>query len=361
MAQISLSGIDKYFGRCHALRDVSVEIEEGEFFSFLGPSGSGKTTVLKTISGTETPDRGQLRIDGKDRLLAASALRPNYMAFLDNAVFPNLSVDQNIGLGLRQSGLDRVAITRAVADAAEMVGLDRFGACTAHGLSSEQRLHVALARALILKPGVLLLDDPIGTLDKKSRARMQSDLRRLQRQIGITFILGTRDPEEALLLSDRVAVMFDGEISQLASPQSLYHQPNSRRVGEFVGRMNVIRGRLDAYGARLIADIPGLGRIPIDADFLPAGQKAGPCTFGLRPESMSLVVTGGLPTGKYVDGVVVKRRSHGDTTQYDLLLDGADKPVSCAMRDIPDQPVLEPGDRSRLAWEPGGLIVLGDS
>lgn len=361
MAQISLSGIDKYFGRCHALRDVSVEIEKGEFFSLLGPSGSGKTTLLKTISGVEVPDRGQVRIDGKETLLPASVVRPGNMVFLDNAIFAHLSLTENIGFGLQQSGLDRVAKARVVGDAMETVGLEKFGACTSHGLSEEERLRVALARALVLKPAVLLLDDPIGAPDKKSRARMQTDLRRLQRQIGITFIMSTRDPEEALMLSDRVAVMFDGEIAQLASPQSLYHQPNSRRVGEFVGRMNLIRGRLDADGARLIADIPGLGRMPIDSDFLPAGQKAGPCTFGLRPEAMSLVVTGGLPTGKFVDGVVLERSCHDDTTQYELLLDGADKPVRCAMQDLPDQPVLKPGDRSRLAWEPGGLIVLGDS
>ncbi|OSP55544.1 ABC transporter ATP-binding protein [Pseudoruegeria sp. SK021] len=358
MALISLSGIDKYYGTYHALRDISLEIEGGEFFSLLGPSGCGKTTLLRTIAGFETPDKGVLTIDGRDMARVSANRRPTNMVFQSYAIFPHLTVAQNVGFGLRRSDLTKAEKAREVGAALEMVGLGGYGARAAHALSGGQRQRVALARALILKPKVLLLDEPLSALDKKMREQMQSELRQLQRQVGITFVLVTHDQEEALIMSDRIAVMFEGEIAQLATPQDLYLRPNSRRVGEFIGMMNLIPGRMDRDGSQMIGDIPGLGRLPIVPDLLTDGQGPGDCTFGIRPESMSLVFNGELPTGKFVDGTVVERAYYGDMTYYEVLLDGGTAPVTCSMKNLVSRPVLDAGARTRLAWEPGALIVF---
>lgn len=361
MALISLSGIDKYYGAYHALRNVSVEIEAGEFFSLLGPSGCGKTTLLRTIAGFEEPDAGHLHIDGRDMMQVPANKRPTNMVFQSYAIFPHLSVAENVGFGLRKSPLSRAEKVTAVGEALEMVGLGGYGARAAHALSGGQRQRVALARALILKPKVLLLDEPLSALDKKMREQMQGELRRLQRQVGITFVLVTHDQEEALILSDRIAVMFEGEIVQLDTPQTLYRRPNSRRVGEFIGMMNLLQGRLEQDGATFLADIPGLGRFAVARDLLPDGQGPGAAAFGVRPESLSLVFSGESPSGSHLEGVIAERAYYGDMTYYEVLLDGATMPVTCSMKNLISRPVLDRGVRTWVVWDPGALIVFGNS
>ncbi|WP_193141077.1 ABC transporter ATP-binding protein [Meridianimarinicoccus sp. MJW13] len=362
MALISLQGINKYYGDYHALRDINLEIAEGEFFSLLGPSGCGKTTLLRSIAGFEMPENGVLAIDGQDMAGVGPNRRPTNMVFQSYAIFPHLTVAQNVGFGLRKSPMPRADKTRAVEEALEMVGLGGYGPRAAHALSGGQRQRVALARALILKPKVLLLDEPLSALDKKLREQMQTELRRLQRQVGITFILVTHDQEEALIMSDRIAVMFEGAIAQVDTPEGLYLRPNSRKVGEFIGMMNLLPGALRQDGAHLLADIPGLGAVALPRDFLPDGAAPGPMTFGLRPESMSVLFTSSeLPTGKFVDGVVEDRAYYGDMTYYEIALQGRQAPVTCSMKNMISRPVLSRGDAIRLAWEPGALIPFAET
>jgi len=225
MSLISIENVHKHYGDYHALRDINLEVGQGEFFSLLGPSGCGKTTLLRTIAGFEDVSSGQVRIGGASMIGVPANQRPTNMVFQSYAIFPHMSVAENVGFGLRKSSLSGAEKAAAVGEALEMVGLSGFGARAAHALSGGQRQRVALARALILKPKVLLLDEPLSALDKKMREQMQSELRRLQRQVGITFILVTHDQEEALIMSDRIAVMFDGKIAQLDPPQQLYTRP----------------------------------------------------------------------------------------------------------------------------------------
>jgi len=216
---ISLRGVQKYYGDYHALRGIDLDIRAGEFFSLLGPSGCGKTTLLRAIAGFEEIGEGGLTIDGKDMKDVPANERPTNMVFQSYAIFPHLSVAQNVGFGLRRDPRSKEAKAKAVAESLDMVGLGGFGARAAHALSGGQRQRVALARALILQPKVLLLDEPLSALDKKMREQMQVELIKLQRNVGITFILVTHDQEEALVMSDRIAVMFEAPSDRWPTPR----------------------------------------------------------------------------------------------------------------------------------------------
>ncbi|MEO1704682.1 MAG: ABC transporter ATP-binding protein, partial [Pseudomonadota bacterium] len=256
---IELSQIEKYYGEYHALRDVSLNIAEGEFFSLLGPSGCGKTTLLRTIAGFEDASSGILKLDGQDMGGVPPNKRPTNMVFQSYAIFPHLNVAENVAFGLRKRGLSAGEKEAKVTEALAMVGLDGYGTRAAHALSGGQRQRVALARALVLQPKVLLLDEPLSALDKKMREQMQGELRRLQRQVGITFILVTHDQEEALIMSDRIAVMFEGQIAQVAAPQDLYRRPKTRQVADFIGVMNFLPAEARTEGASIKVEIAGLG------------------------------------------------------------------------------------------------------
>lgn len=353
---IALQGVHKYYGDYHALRGIDARIGHGEFFSLLGPSGCGKTTLLRAIAGFEDISSGHVVIDGREMEGVPPNRRPTNMVFQSYAIFPHLSVAENVGFGLRRSTLGAEEKRRAVGEALEMVGLSGFGARAAHALSGGQRQRVALARALILKPKVLLLDEPLSALDKKMREQMQSELRRLQRQVGITFVLVTHDQEEALIMSDRIAVMFEGEIAQLATPQALYRRPASRRVGAFIGMMNFLPAEVAGQsGAGLTVEVPGLGRADLGADQCPEGRGHA---IGLRPESLTILFDG-QAAERVAEGVIEDRTYYGDMTYYDIRLDGAPGVVSVSMRNMPGRRVLEAGDRARLAWDPAAMVLFG--
>lgn len=357
MSIISLQQVEKFYGDYHALRGIEAEIAEGEFFSLLGPSGCGKTTLLRTIAGFETVSSGRVIIAGQDMDGVPANKRPTNMVFQSYAIFPHLSVAQNVGFGLRKSGLSRVEFEQAVDAALDMVGLAGFGGRAAHALSGGQRQRVALARALILKPKVLLLDEPLSALDKKMREQMQSELRRLQRQVGITFILVTHDQEEALIMSDRIAVMFEGQVAQIASPQELYLQPVSRRVGEFIGVMNFLSAR--ETGGEL--DIEGLGRVPSTLAQVSQSQGGSPSIAGLRPETLSILYDTQEPHDPNVrtaSGTIVEHSYYGDMTYYDVKLDGTDRKISISMKNLVGRPVLDRGAQARLQWDPRALILF---
>ena len=283
---IEFKDVHKYYGDYHALRGITATIRAGEFFSLLGPSGCGKTTLLRTIAGFEDVSSGTVHIDGKDMDGVPANVRPTNMVFQSYAIFPHLTVAENVGFGLRRAALSRTEKAAEVDAALKMVGLTGYGGGAAHALSGGQRQRVALARALILKPKVLLLDEPLSALDKKMREQMQIELRRLQRQVGITFILVTHDQEEALIMSDRIAVMFEGQIAQLASPQQLYRRPISRQVAEFIGVMNFLPVQvLGENGGRVQLNVAGLGACEITAEQCPVAYKLGRPALGcaLKP------------------------------------------------------------------------------
>jgi spermidine/putrescine transport system ATP-binding protein len=356
---IEFKDVHKYYGDYHALRGITATIRAGEFFSLLGPSGCGKTTLLRTIAGFEGISSGAVLIDGKDMAKVPANVRPTNMVFQSYAIFPHLTVAENVGFGLRKEPGSRDDKARQVAEALDMVGLKGFGARAAHALSGGQRQRVALARALILKPKVLLLDEPLSALDKKMREQMQVELIRLQRQVGITFILVTHDQEEALVMSDRIAVMFEGEITQLADPETLYRRPNSRKVANFIGTMNFVPATvLSESGGKIEVDAKGFGKVTLDA-----GQACGAAgedgtSIGFRPETLTILFEGQTPVDRDSMAVIEEVVYYGDMTYYDLKLDGLDKTVRISMRNVFGRPVLDIGTRARVAWSPGALVLF---
>jgi spermidine/putrescine transport system ATP-binding protein len=356
---IALQDVQKYYGDYHALRGITATIKAGEFFSLLGPSGCGKTTLLRTIAGFEDISSGMVMIDGKNMAGVPANVRPTNMVFQSYAIFPHLTVEQNVGFGLRRDPRSREQKAAAVAEALEMVGLKGYGKRAAHALSGGQRQRVALARALILKPKVLLLDEPLSALDKKMREQMQVELIRLQRQVGITFILVTHDQEEALVMSDRIAVMFEGEIAQLADPETLYRRPNSRKVADFIGTMNFLPATiLSEAGGKVEVDAAGFGRVSLDAAQCMGKASEGGATVGFRPETLTILFEGQTAADRESMATVHEVIYFGDMTYYDVILDGTEQETRISMRNVFGRPVLDIGMRARVAWAPGALVLF---
>lgn len=275
---VHLSGLTKHFDDTVAVAGVDLDIAAGEFFSLLGPSGCGKSTILRMIAGFEEPTAGRVRIDGTDVTDLAAHRRPVNTVFQSYALFPHLTVERNVAYGLRWrddvSKSDRV---RRVGDALALVGLDGLGGRRPAQLSGGQQQRVALARALVLEPAVLLLDEPLGALDALLRKRLQADLRALQRDVGITFVYVTHDQEEALTMSDRLAVMDRGRVAQIGTPRDVYATPASAYVAEFLGVANLLRGEVHADGS---ATIVGVRCVPHGPG------AAGAAPFVIRPEQV---------------------------------------------------------------------------
>jgi len=354
---IDLINVDKSFGDLRALKGVSAQIMEGEFFSLLGPSGCGKTTLLRTIAGFEDLTDGVVLIDGKDMDGVPPNQRPANMVFQSYAIFPHLNVGENVAFGLRRKKMSILEKKEKVKEALKMVGLVGYENRSSHTLSGGQRQRVALARALILRPRVLLLDEPLSALDKKLREQMQTELRRLQRQVGITFILVTHDQEEALIMSDRIAVMFDGEIAQLDSPQELYSRPKTKEVANFIGIMNFLPAiASDAKDGLIKVKIPGLGDALIGEDQAPSGSIG--TQIGIRPEMLTILLSDDQKAEKEVVGTVVEVNYYGDMSYYSIALDGVTEPLSVSMRNTAGRKVLEPNDKTRVGWGTESLILL---
>ena len=354
---IDLINVDKSFGDLRALKGVSAQIMEGEFFSLLGPSGCGKTTLLRTIAGFEDLTDGVVLIDGKDMDGVPPNQRPANMVFQSYAIFPHLNVGENVAFGLRRKKMSILEKKEKVKEALKMVGLVGYENRSSHTLSGGQRQRVALARALILRPRVLLLDEPLSALDKKLREQMQTELRRLQRQVGITFILVTHDQEEALIMSDRIAVMFDGEIAQLDSPHELYSRPKTKEVANFIGIMNFLPAvASDAKDGLIKVEIPGLGDALIAEDQAPSGSIG--TQIGIRPEMLTILLSDDQKAEKEVVGTVVEVNYYGDMSYYSIALDGVTEPLSVSMRNTAGRKVLEPNDKTRVGWGTESLILL---
>ena len=310
---IQLQGVAKSFkGGVVAVRHMDLAIEEGEFVTLLGPSGCGKTTTLRMIAGFESPDRGRVLIGGEDVTDLPPYKRQVNTVFQDYALFPHMDVGSNVGYGLKVSGVPKGEIDERVADALSMVGLLEKRRERPGNLSGGQKQRVALARALVRHPKVLLLDEPLSALDAKLREDMQVELKRLHERLGLTFVLVTHDQTEALVMSDRIIVMEQGEIVQSGSPTELYERPRTPYVADFIGTSNLMSGRLVAQdgGEALVALDAGQVR----SRSVPGGLSAGDAvTVCVRPEKALLAANGGAQAEASLKGVLRESYFHGNS------------------------------------------------
>ena len=281
---ISFKNVTKKFGTFTAVDDLSLDIYHREFFALLGASGCGKSTLLRMLAGFEQPTSGEIILDGQDMAGTPPYRRPVNMMFQSYALFPHMTVEKNIGFGLRQDGMPKAEIAERVAQMLKLVKLEKFASRKPHQLSGGQRQRVALARSLAKRPKVLLLDEPLGALDKKLREETQFELMDLQQDLGLTFVVVTHDQEEAMTMADRIAVMAAGRVSQVATPAEIYEAPNSRFVADFIGDVNIFDGP-----ATVGAD--GFAEIAVSPDFkirTPANGEmlSGTRGFAIRPEKL---------------------------------------------------------------------------
>ena len=308
---VSLRGLNKIFGDITAVSDLDLEIPQGEFFSMLGPSGSGKTTVLRIIAGFETATAGQVFLDGSDVTELAPFDRDVNTVFQDYALFPHMSIQQNVEYGLRARKIPKAERAKLASEAIESVKLTHLADRLPHQLSGGQRQRIALARALVLRPKVLLLDEPLGALDRQLREEMQVELKRIQREVGITFIFVTHDQEEAMSMSDRIAIMLDGHIEQLGDPETVYEHPSSAFVAGFIGRNNFWQGLATEHGIRADDGTEFVASRP--EEDVPNGQ---PALAAVRPECINLSAERPADSNNVTAGVVAGVSHFGDVLQY---------------------------------------------
>ncbi len=361
-AFLRIQGVTKRFGPVAAVENADLGIGRGEFFSLLGPSGCGKTTLLRMIAGFEFPDEGEITIEGARVTDDAPNLRPTNMVFQSYAIFPHLNVFDNIAYGLRRERLPKAELQARVDDALAMIKLEGFGGRRADQLSGGQRQRVALARALVRRPKVLLLDEPLGALDKRLREAMQIELRQLQKSVGITFVFVTHDQEEALSMSDRIAVMSAGRVLQVAAPRALYEAPTCREVADFIGTMNFFDATTSwVEGAAIVADAGPSGRLKVANAPEFARRMGARVLLAIRPEKMAIELTGAAtaPSDNRLPGTLVAAAYLGERSHYQVRVDGSNEPIAvAAQNEGPEPPAHHPGASVTLTWPADAMIVL---
>jgi len=356
---LRIETVTKRFGAVTAVDQVDLSIGAGEFFSLLGPSGCGKTTLLRMLAGFETPDEGEIYIDGAPVSGVPPHMRPTNMVFQNYAIFPHLNVERNVAYGLRKEKLGREEETRRVNESLEMVKLGGYGQRKSNELSGGQRQRVALARALVRRPKVLLLDEPLGALDKKLRTEMQIELRQLQQSLGITFVFVTHDQEEAMTLSDRIAVMSTGKALQVASPKEIYNDPTDMTVADFIGQMNFIEASVrEVSGDQATLEAAGFGAIkaPARRSYV---QPSARLIAALRPEKLTLSESAPDGGANSVQGKIEAAAYLGDRSHFHVRVEGLEQPIAVAGPD--EQPgggALTEGAPVWLSWSDDAVILL---
>jgi len=318
---IEFRNVTKAFGEFVAVDDLSLTIYEREFFALLGPSGCGKTTLMRMLAGFDDPTRGEVRLEGKDMVGIPPYRRPTNMMFQSYALFPHMSVWDNIAFGLKQDGMPKPELTARVEEMLALVKLEPFARRKPHQMSGGQRQRVALARSLAKKPKVLLLDEPLGALDKKLREETQFELTDLQMKLGMTFLIVTHDQEEAMTVADRIAVMDRGKIIQIATPAEIYEQPNSRYVADFIGDINLLEGRISESGGEILALECAASGVRVEAAHQTAVPLGSEAWFAIRPEKVRISIDPPATPGvNAVSGEVWDIGYLGDVSIYHVRL-----------------------------------------
>ncbi|RAK50780.1 ABC transporter ATP-binding protein [Phenylobacterium deserti] len=356
---VSFQGVSKRFGDHQAVRGLSLDIYEREFFALLGPSGCGKTTLMRMLAGFEAPDEGQILLEGRDIARLPPHARPVHMMFQSYALFPHLSVAQNIAFGLKQQRLPKAEIAARVEEMLALVRLEGLQRRKPHELSGGQRQRVALARAIAPRPRILLLDEPLAALDRRLREETQFELMNLQHELGVTFMIVTHDQEEAMVVADRLAVMREGEVVQVGRPAQVYEAPADRYVAGFLGDVNLFEGRMEAQGAEGLrfasAEVPG-GLLAAEGPQLAPGASAW---LAVRPEKMGLHQEPPPEGANRMAGEVHDIGYLGDWTTYVVeLSSGRRVKVARANASRQVERPVSWGDKVWLSFAPDSAVVL---
>lgn len=356
---VELHNVTKKFGSFTAVKDVSLAIQEGEFFSLLGPSGCGKTTNLRMIAGFELPTEGEIYLHGKPVGQLPPFKRNVNTVFQSYALFPHLTIEQNVAFGLEMKKVPKPEIAQRVQEALEMVRLPNVGQRTPNQLSGGQKQRVALARAIINRPEVLLLDEPLGALDLKLRKAMQLELKELQRELGITFVFVTHDQEEALVMSDRIGVMSDGHLLQVGTPQEIYEQPANRFVADFIGETNFLPCKILNY-ADGVAAVSVANQLTMKASCAAVVANGQDATLTIRPEKIHLHrADTAAPAGEVLfNGRITEAVFLGTDTRFRIeLAPGAAVEVRQQNMDVAAERMTE-GEAVAVSWHPRSAQVL---
>jgi|GraSoiStandDraft_41_1057321.scaffolds.fasta_scaffold38553_2 putrescine transport system ATP-binding protein len=356
---VRFDDVSKRFGAATAVERVSLDVFPGEFFALLGPSGCGKTTLLRLLAGFETPDQGRILLDGVDIAPVPPYRRPINMMFQSYALFPHLTVEGNVAFGLKQERLSNAEIAARVNEMLMLVRLEGFASRKPHQLSGGQRQRVALARSLVKRPRLLLLDEPLAALDKKLRGETQFELMQLQQRLGLTFLIVTHDQQEAMTVADRIAVMDRGRLIQVAIPQEIYERPNSRWVADFIGDVNLIEGRVLEVGAsRTVLASDAAGRLHA---LSAADVKPGDVVWvALRPEKVRIAhAPPSTEEENCVAGQVTDIGYLGDLSIYKVRLDNGTvmKTAVANVTRFLERPIGW-DDRVWLSWAPEAAMLL---
>lgn len=354
---LQLEGIQKLYGTVKALDNISFDLRKGEFLTMLGPSGSGKTTSLRVIAGFVQPTAGRLLIDGRDMTDVPPQKRNIGMMFQDYALFPHMTALENVGYPLETRGVKRAEREKRGMEMLEIVGLAHCAKRYPREMSGGQQQRVALARALVFKPDIVLLDEPMAALDKKLRGQMQIEIMHITRQVGATVVSVTHDQEEALVMSDRIAIFKDGRLEQIGTPQELYQQPRSEFVADFIGEANLLRGKVRHTDDAVVVEGDGwIASVPKTDPRAQAATTANACVV-LRPEQIHLV-EGGADGSNRGEGVIEDKIYLG--VEYRLVVrmnDGAK--INVRSRDLAAIAGVNAGDRIRMAWSASDIVIIG--
>ena len=354
-AGVELDHVTVRFGEFTAVDNATLDIKGGEFFSFLGPSGCGKTTILRTVSGFLDPSEGMVKIGGQNMTGIGPNKRPTALIFQNLALFPLMTVAENITYGLRVRGVDKTARTKKANELLDRIALPGQGDKLMSELSGGQKQRVAIARALAVQPKVLLLDEPLSALDAKLRDDMRMELTRLQETVGITFIIVTHDQDEALSMASRIAVMDRGAVQQVATPAELYEQPKTRFVADFIGKVNLIEARVHRQiGRKVDCELKGVGRMELVSDNLVGAQVS----VAVRPEKLKIASS--EPTAAIrVQGKVRDVAYYGDTSHVVIeAADGLNLSVNVQNDTRLGGSGVERGQSIWVYWAPEDSIVL---